>query len=489
MPGITESAGQIAARLSATIIGQDRAIAQIAPRIAQWQEEPAPRFPLRLLFAGPTSVGKQLLASSIAHTLFSGRFVVHSWLALPGPLRLNHKLRTLGPGPLVLLLKLFDYGAHELAAVETLLTAGGIILGNGQSMALSDSIVILSASHNLSVELADAARREPSEGWTCALAARFPWIADGLDGAVQLDPLGPDELAEIVARAATAISERTGIAIAVTDAAARAVATNQTARNVGNALARTVARALANPEVRSQLQSEGRTLLVDHANGEFRMSPAPAGGHLPVRPVAARSARADIEASDAPWFKPPPRPREFPALNWRGEYEFDAFISYKIRKHLDAARELRDALGRAGYKVWLDEDQIGAADDPWHTKTKEHLIDRLVRGVVGSRCTIVFEAQLEAVALPPGWSKADAEARGNVMHSESGALIAWNWQKLEIDSSSRAIVIRPNRPHLSVFDGVHDITRTVLGGKEIAPSELAPAIARAIDHFKNTRGL
>ncbi len=485
MPGIADSARQIAAPLSGRIIGQQRAVAQVALHIAQWQEEPAPRFPLRLLFTGPTSVGKQLLASSIADTLFSGRLVVHSSFGLSGPLRLNHELRALGRGPLVLLLKLFDYGAHDLAAVGTLLTTGGIILGNGQSTALADSIVILSASQTLSTELADAAREEPSDGWTRTFTARFPWLANGLDGVVQLDPLGPDELVDIVAVAAAALSERAGIAIAVTDAAARAVARDQTARTVADVLACEVARVLVEPGVRSQLQSESRTLLVDHVDGDFRMSSVPAGATLPVRPVAARAARADIGPSDPPWFKPPPRPREFPALSWRGEYEFDAFISYKIRRHRSAARELRDALGRLGYKVWLDEDQIGAADDPWYTKTKQQLIDRLVHGVMRSRCTIVFEAQLEAVALPPGWSKADAEARGNVMHADGGALIAWNWQKLELDSCSHAIVIREHRPHLSVIDGVRDITWAVLGGQDPAPSQWVPAIARAIDHFKN----
>ena len=271
----------------------------------------------------------------------------------------------------------------------------------------------------------------------------------------------------------------------MTDAAARAIATDKTARNIGRTLPRVVARFLVNSDVRSQLKTEGSTLLVDHADGEFRMHSARAGAQLPVRSVAARAARADIGTLDTPWFKPPPRPREFPALNWRTAYEFDAFISYKIRKHLGAARELRNALGRVGYNVWLDEDQIGAADDPRHTKTKEQLIDRLARGVGGSRCTIVFEAELEAIGLPPGWSKADAEATGNVMHSR-GTLIAWNWQKLEIDSSSRAIVIRQNHPRLSVIDGGSDITSTVLEHRNITPSELVPAIARAIDYFKNT---
>jgi hypothetical protein len=78
---------------------------------------------------------------------FSGRFVKHTWFGLPGPLRHNHQLRTLGSDPLVLFFKLFDHGKHEVAFVEALLSTGGIILGNGQAMILADSIVILSASH------------------------------------------------------------------------------------------------------------------------------------------------------------------------------------------------------------------------------------------------------------------------------------------------------------------------------------------------------
>ncbi len=70
------------------------------------------------------------------------------------------------------------------------------------------------------------------------------------------------------------------------------------------------------------------------------------------------------------------------------------------------------------------------------------------------------------------------------MHSEEGALIAWNWQKLEIDSSSRIIVIRERRPHVSVVDGGRDITRAVLGNEDVAPPKLSASIAKAIDHFR-----
>ena len=153
MKRTSEKQREIAERLSADVVGQQHAIAEVAEQIAKWQDEPAPRFPLRLLFAGPSSVGKQLLASRIADTFFSGRFVVHSWLGGAGPLGRNRQLRTMGPGPLVLFFKLFDFSAHEMAAVEALLATGGIILGNGQSMSLADSIVILSASDEFSAEL------------------------------------------------------------------------------------------------------------------------------------------------------------------------------------------------------------------------------------------------------------------------------------------------------------------------------------------------
>jgi hypothetical protein len=113
-------------------------------------------------------------------------------------------------------------------------------------------------------------------------------------------------------------------------------------------------------------------------------------------------------------------------------------------------------------------------------------MEHLILGVGGSRCTVVFEAELEAVALPPGWSKADAEFRGNVMRSGEGALIAWNWQKLEIDSSSRIIVVRESLPHVSVIDGGRDITRLVFGDEDVTPHKLSAAIATAIDHFKKS---
>jgi hypothetical protein len=106
-----------------------------------------------------------------------------------------------------------------------------------------------------------------------------------------------------------------------------------------------------------------------------------------------------------------------------------------------------------------------------------------VFGVGRSRCTVIFEAELEALALPPGVSNADAEFRANVMHSDEGALISWSWRKLQIDSSSRMIVIRERRPYVSVFDGIQDITSFLLGNEDIDSNGLSAAI---IDHFKSS---
>jgi len=157
---------------------------------------------------------------------------------------------------------------------------------------------------------------------------------------------------------------------------ARAIAANRNARHIDDALACEVARVLHRSEMREKLQSEGRILLIDHADGRFRGLSVPAGTPVPARSVAvSKRPPPGAKIPHVARFKFPPRRGEFPALKWREEWEFDVFISYRIRKHLAAARQLRNELTRLHYKVWLDEDQIGAADDPRHMKV-ERAADR-----------------------------------------------------------------------------------------------------------------
>lgn len=471
---------RIAKGLSIKVAGQHAAISQLAKAISTWRTEPEPRFPLRLLFTGPTSVGKQLLASSVADHCFGGRFARHSWFSSPGPLRLNQDLRQLGSGALVLFFKLFDYGENDIAALEMLLATGGLILGNGRSMSLDGSIIILSASHDLSAELYDASQR--SEGSSTRLFDRFPHIAGCLDSVIDLMPLNDDDFIEIAAKEAVVLSDRAGCNISVTDRAALAPDMDRNPRNIYDVLALQVARALNRSEVREVVLSGTRTLIIDHTGKNFhvRYGEAP---RVSLTRSAISNGRDFLKSADR---QPPflaPRPADFPALTWRPNWSFDVFISYKIRKHREMVLALRDGLQSLDHRVWLDEDQIGVADDPWYRKTRDQLIDRLVSGVGGSRCTVVFEAELEAVARQAGAHGLSGETE-HTMRSDEGALVAWNWQKLEIDSSSRVIVVRPPSPYVTIVVDGEDITSLVFRNVENVRQSLTTTVATAIDYFK-----
>ncbi|KMO31262.1 hypothetical protein VQ03_27460 [Methylobacterium tarhaniae] len=478
MAKLEGEAVEIAESLSLEIAGQRRVIAAASKCIADWRSEPEPRFPLRLLFAGPTSVGKELLAVSIAKTMFSSRIVKHSCVGYDGPLRLNRDLRTAGPEPLVLFLKLFDYAEHNLEAVEFLLATGGILLGNGYSRAFPGSLVILSASHAFSETLAEAERAAPG-GWSRALAAKFPNVAAALDAAIQFEALSLDDRAEIVRREADGLAKRIDVAIAVSDAAALVLAAQDNARNLDSELRLQVGRLFRDQKLVGALRTTGKTLLLDYAYGCFSWLAAEGGD------TESKRVSMPISELGPPLLSATSRPRDFPALSWQTEWKFDAFISYKISKHLPTARALRDDLARLGYTVWLDEDQIGGPDDPWRKKTREQLIKHLMNGVGCSRCTIVFETVLEAVLLPPGCSPSEPRLAESVMRTGEGVLVAWNWQKLEIDSSSRTIVIHEGSRGLTVSDGTQDITASLFMGSNIAAIGLTAAICKAIDRFRN----
>jgi hypothetical protein len=477
----------IAAKLSSVVVGHELAISHVAQVIAQWQCEASPRFPLRLMFTGQTSVGKQLLALAIAQALFDGRFAVHSCLSSAGPLRLNPGLQEHRGHPLTLLIKAFDNAPpDELLAAELLLETGGIILGNGRSIHLADSVVVLSASHQFSEQLLAKSAATPL-AWDVPLAARYPWAARDIDALIHLGPLSVSDLARIVERTAPDLSRRAGFPIVVTAAAARAIAEEKAptlgrARHLDEALASLAELAWSrDPTEFERMRADQHTLVIEHAGDDFHVRWLAAGVAPPGSPAADRtpSAANRDERSLADTQR---RPRAFPALAWSESPRFDAFISYKIRKHRDAARELRAELARRGCEVWMDEDRIGVAG--MIAQTKEQIVNALIDGVAGSRCTIVFEAALEAVALPPGVSRHQVEASGRVMHSSEGALIAWNWQKLEIDSSSRLIAIREGRPRLTITIDGRDVTSTVLETGDVTEYEFFDAVFKAVEWFR-----
>ncbi len=122
--------------------------------------------------------------------------------------------------------------------------------------------------------------------------------------------------------------------------------------------------------------------------------------------------------------------------------EYDVFIIYKHRRNSGQAREVADALRANGLRVWFDVDTLNLKEGV--PVKNDALASQLIAAVKSSRVAVVFEAQQEAIVLPPGMTKEDAISSGMVMVDDWGNLIAWNWQKLEIDTAKSVIDVNPD---------------------------------------------
>ncbi len=466
-------------KLAQTVIGQYRAIGNLSDHFQMWQSEPSPRFPLCLLLTGLSGTGKEHLGRALANACFDGRIAIHS-MWHEGPLHKNPSLAEHRGTPAVLFVKMFNEGGQDLAALDTLLSSGGIVLGNGDTMHLGDWVVMLSASEVYSAALAEAVRSDPEKGLETELCKRFPWTVGALDGVVQLDPLAPEALEEIAHLTARRISVDHSIPLGLTKRAAKAIARAENARSMDLPIRLAVAESGLLPHQREQFSKRDQTLLLDFAEGQFRTTI----GKTSDVPIWTR--QVDIPSPvPAPDFHltPRSRPASFPALDWRTEHRFDAFISYKFRKHHKLAEYLFDALKAMSYNIWFDADEIGTPQSREIEWSKEQLIDRLVEGVGRSRATIAFEATLEAIAVPPDYtqeqSEAEALARGTVMYADFGG-VAWNWQKLEIDSSSRLITLREEEGGYVVLNGTERVSHPTLGTGPFPFEEVPALVAKSL---------
>ena len=120
---------------------------------------------------------------------------------------------------------------------------------------------------------------------------------------------------------------------------------------------------------------------------------------------------------------------------------FDIFLSYKTRKYLALAVWLYERLTAAGYRVWFDRKVLEQKEITGREYTTKELIDVLTQAASHAKCSVILEAELELVLLLPGMTREYALTNLLAMEDDSGALINWNWQKLEIDSSDRSIAI------------------------------------------------
>jgi hypothetical protein len=154
------------------------------------------------------------------------------------------------------------------------------------------------------------------------------------------------------------------------------------------------------------------------------------------------------------------RPKPLP---YSGE-QYDVFISYKRKRNANEARYLADALKSMGCKVWFDIDALSLRED--ERVDKSELAKHLALAVKASRVAVVFAAQKEAVILQPGTTESDALASGDVMVDDYGGIIAWNWQKIEIDNANQMICVHSNccvvGSEIYGFNSVSELTAVVL---------------------------
>jgi len=132
------------------------------------------------------------------------------------------------------------------------------------------------------------------------------------------------------------------------------------------------------------------------------------------------------------------------------ESEYDIFISYKTRNHAEQAKSMAEYLAGRGYRIWFDQKVLEKKGERTGFFEKRYLLDVLRNGVEHSKCTLIFEAQLSAYALPPGMTEEQAVKENAIMMGPQGIHVAWDWQVVEIMASRRALAIHPRT--IAIFD-------------------------------------
>jgi hypothetical protein len=125
--------------------------------------------------------------------------------------------------------------------------------------------------------------------------------------------------------------------------------------------------------------------------------------------------------------------------NRPASFSTDVFISYRTIRNAQDAEGLAKKLREQGLTVWLDKDSLNVPADA-DLNIKAELILKLTAAVRASRCMIAFAASMQPFRLPAGYTEEDALRRGLAMRQDA-SLIAWNWQKLEIDHAADVLII------------------------------------------------
>ncbi|MDG4674791.1 hypothetical protein P9A16_27060 [Shinella sp. 838] len=121
--------------------------------------------------------------------------------------------------------------------------------------------------------------------------------------------------------------------------------------------------------------------------------------------------------------------------------DFQVFVSYKRRRNALAAARLVDYLRSLGFSVWFDDKVLALQGQA--VVNKQELAKFIISAVRSCPVTVVFEAQMEAAAIPEEYEDAEELNWSGEVMLVDGVQIAWNWQKLEIDNAKRLIAISP----------------------------------------------
>ena len=163
---------------------------------------------------------------------------------------------------------------------------------------------------------------------------------------------------------------------------------------------------------------------------------------------------------------------------------YDVFISYKTRRYADEAEMLAQHLIQLGYKVWFDKYVLDTRNIYGKHYPNAELIEILKNAVRASKCSVIFEAELERIQV----AYFTANASSNLVTDSrihTGSKLAWSWQKLEIDNSSKTIEIYVSSMKVGVHDGEKDITQQIgfRVNTYVDTIELFKMIFQAVEYF------
>jgi hypothetical protein len=168
--------------------------------------------------------------------------------------------------------------------------------------------------------------------------------------------------------------------------------------------------------------------------------------------------------------------------------EFDVFISYSKRRHIARARSLFEFLISAGFRVWFDEEILNRKVS-WVPVPKDAIIGQLTDAIAQSRCIVLFAMEMEAVHVYPGLDVKKGMASHQLMRSDQGNVIAWNWQIFESRCAREVFPIYGGESWESIAQWVRNqgiVPRPTVTARK---SALLRRVARWISRKRRVRAL